>query len=122
MHRRHRRLRRQLGIRRPRRARRRGINRRGLADRQQMRAAQHTFGCAALIFVCVITSAVAADLRRATLQPTYTLDLESGSVGGLGPTVDLFWQAKTRSDRCLGPMFNSRALLAPLAASEFDKA
>lgn len=63
----------------------------------------------------------AADLRRATLQPTYTVDLESGKVG-VGGLQDLFWRAKTRTERCIGPNINSRVLLAPLPAAEFNAA
>jgi tetratricopeptide (TPR) repeat protein len=63
----------------------------------------------------------AGDLQRATLPPTYTVDLESGRVGVGGPQ-DLFWQAKTRTERCIGPNINSHVLLAPLPAADFDKA
>jgi tetratricopeptide (TPR) repeat protein len=63
----------------------------------------------------------AASFQRATLPPTYTVDLESGRVGTGGPQ-DLFWRAKTRTERCIGPIINSRALLAPLSAAEFDAA
>lgn len=63
----------------------------------------------------------AADLRRASLPPTYTVDLETGSVGK-GGTQDLFWRAMTRSERCITQYIDNRALLAPLPAGEFNSA
>ena len=57
-----------------------------------------------------------------TLHPTYTLDLESGKAGGMGSAQDLFWQAKTRSERCLGPNYQSSTLLAPLSERDFAAA
>lgn len=60
------------------------------------------------------------DLREATVPPTYTFDLESGRVGGFQGTSDLFWQATTRSERCLRPSVDGKAWIAPLADQEFD--
>jgi tetratricopeptide (TPR) repeat protein len=64
----------------------------------------------------------AAELSKATLHPTYTLDLEAGKIGVPREAQDLFWQARTSSERCLGPVINSRVLLAPLPEREFNDA
>lgn len=60
-------------------------------------------------------------MLRAALPPTYTVDLESGKVGVGGPQ-DLFWRARTRTERCIGPNINTRVLLAPMTEAEFKTA
>lgn len=58
--------------------------------------------------------------RRATLRPTYAIDLESGEQEKSdAATRDLWWQAISAERRVLGPALQSQVLLAPLAPSGF---
>jgi len=60
-------------------------------------------------------------LMRATLHPTFAVDLETGLHKDTPrDRLDLWWQAMTASDRCLCPMIESSALLARLPPEKFD--
>lgn len=59
-------------------------------------------------------------MGRATLRPTWAVDLESGGQEDATGPWDVRWEAKTESERCLCPALNSKALFAPLSAEQFD--
>lgn len=60
-------------------------------------------------------------LSQATLSPTYAVDLETGHLKDAeAGTLDLWWEAKTETERCLCPYIQSKALLARIPPGDFD--
>jgi tetratricopeptide (TPR) repeat protein len=67
-------------------------------------------------------AASGAERRSAAIPPTFTLDLESGAVGG-NPKADLWWHFATRTERTLDA-FNGAglALIEDLRFEDVDRA
>lgn len=63
------------------------------------------------------------NLMSASIPQTFTLDLETGKVKGADMSkVDLWWQARTKSNRCLCPYYGSKTRIADLSADIFNQA